>query len=322
MAEFIPDEASFVNLRGKVIVVTGGATGIGRATVIRLHSVGAMVVFGDIASQPAIALVSNLNTSPSIGEVSFFQCDVTKYDDIYNLVKSAYDKYGRIDHVFPCAGVFEQGQWFDPELTMESVKKEKGPQATLDINVLGLANFVRVAVVFMREGIQKGENKSITLMSSVNAFRESPGLYMYQTSKHAVQGLMRSMRKPIFERDGIRVNTVNPGVTESPMTANLVHVFKQPGFYCQSADDVAKMVLGLQVRTDLNGKGIYVEGGSAWEFEDSFYREQPAWLGQEPTRRMRANAEAVNKVCASFSELFSSLLTRNLGSLDEEVVRV
>ena len=132
-------------------------------------------------------------------------------------------------------------------------------------------------------------------MSSVNAFRESPGLYMYQTSKHAVQGLMRAMRKPIFERDGIRVNTVNPGVTDTPMTVGIAELFKQDGLYCQSAGDVARMVLGLMVREDLNGKGIYVEGGTGWEFEDSFYREQPRWLGEEPTRMMRANTEAVNK---------------------------
>lgn len=295
MTEFIPDDAKFAELKGKVVVITGGATGIGGATVTRLHGVGALVVFGDIAAQPADSLVSSLNASSDIGEVYFVHCDVTNYDDIYNLVKAAYERYGRIDHVFACAGIFEKGQWFDPELTMESVKNEKGPQLTLDINVLGLANFARVAVVFMREGMKKGENKSITFMSSVNAFRESPGLSMYQTSKHAVQGLMRSMRKPIFERDGIRVNTVNPGVTETPMTAHLVHVFKQPGFYCQPPDDVARMVLGLQLHTNMNGKGIYVEGGSGWEFEDSFYREQPAWLGEEPTRRMRANAEAVNK---------------------------
>lgn len=297
MAEFIPDEGKFADLKGKVIIITGGATGIGGATVTRLHGVGALVVFGDVAVEPAETLVSTLNASHSTkGEVSFVRCDVTNYEDIYNLVKAGYDKYGRIDHAFACAGIFERGQWFDPELTIESVRSEKGPQATLDINVIGLANFARVAVVFMREGMQKDQNKSLTFMSSVNAFRESPGLYMYQTSKHAVQGLMRSMRKPIYERDGIRVNTVNPGVTESPMTAHIVHAFQQPGFYCQPPDDVARMVLALQVRTDLNGKGIYVEGGSGWEFEDGFYREQPAWLGQEPTRRMRANAEAVNKV--------------------------
>lgn len=296
MAEFVPDEARFADLKGKVVVLTGGATGIGAATVTQLHSVGARVVFGDTATEPAEELVSSLNISPSAGgEVSFVHCDVIEYDNIHNLFKVAFEKYERIDHAFACAGIFEKGNWFDPELTMESVKNEKGPQTTLDINVMGLANFARVAIVFMREKMEKGENKSLTFMSSVNAFRESPGLYMYQTSKHAVQGLMRSMRKPIFERDGIRVNTVNPGVTESPMTAHLVHVFKQTGFYCQPPDDVARMVLGLQVRTDMNGKGIYVEGGTGWEFEDSFYREQPAWLGEEPTRRMRANAEAVNK---------------------------
>jgi NAD(P)-dependent dehydrogenase (short-subunit alcohol dehydrogenase family) len=298
MAEFIPDEAKFAELKGKVIVITGGATGIGCATVTRLHRLGALIVFGDVATEPAEALVSTLNSSSSDGgEVNFLHCDVRKYDDIYILVKAAHDKYGRIDHAFACAGIFELGAWFDPGLTIESVKDEKGPQAVLDINLIGLANFARVAVVFLREGMQKGDNKSITFMSSVNAFRESPGLYMYQTSKHAVQGLMRAMRKPIYERDGIRINTVNPGVTESPMTAHLVHVFKQPGFYCQPPDDVARMVIGLQIQPHLNGKGIYVEGGSGWEFEDSFYREQPAWLGEEPTRRMRANAEAVNKVC-------------------------
>jgi NAD(P)-dependent dehydrogenase (short-subunit alcohol dehydrogenase family) len=167
MTEFIPNEAKFADLKGKVVVITGGASGIGAATVTRLHGVGALVVFGDIAAQPADSLVSSLNASSGTGEVSFVHCDVTNYDDIYNLVKAAYDKYGRIDHVLACAGIFEKGQWFDPELTIESVKNEKGPQLTLDINVLGLANFARVAVVFMREGMKKGDNKSITFMSSV-----------------------------------------------------------------------------------------------------------------------------------------------------------
>lgn len=50
------------------------------------------------------------------------------------------------------------------------------------MNVLGSANFARIGVVFLRKDIGKGENRSLTLLSSVNAFRESPGLYMYQVS--------------------------------------------------------------------------------------------------------------------------------------------
>jgi hypothetical protein len=50
----------------------------------------------------------------------------------------------------------------------------------MDINVIGTLHFSRIAAVFLREGKKQGENKSLTLLSSVNAFRESPGLYLYQ----------------------------------------------------------------------------------------------------------------------------------------------
>lgn len=107
---------------------------------------------------------------------------MTKYDDLYKLFKSAYDKFGQIHHAVSSAGIFEQGAWFDPALTIESVGLGPATTAVLDVNVLGSANFARVGVVFLRDGISKGENRSLTLLSSVNAFRESPGLYMYQVS--------------------------------------------------------------------------------------------------------------------------------------------
>jgi NAD(P)-dependent dehydrogenase (short-subunit alcohol dehydrogenase family) len=107
---------------------------------------------------------------------------------------------------------------------------------------------------------------------------------------------MRAMRKPIFERDSIRVNCVCPGMTESPMTRGIVEKFQSAGLYWQSSNAVAQFVLGLMVEPKVNGKAVYIEGGEGWEFEDSFYETQPQWLGEEPTRRMRLNAEAVNKV--------------------------
>lgn len=81
-----------------------------------------------------------------------------------------------------CAGIFEQGNWFDPNLTIESVKKDSGNLKTLDVNVIGTLHFHRIGAVFLREGKQKGDNKSLTILSSVNAFRESPHLYIYQVS--------------------------------------------------------------------------------------------------------------------------------------------
>lgn len=146
-------------------------------------NVGAKVVFGDVAIKPAEALVEQLSKSGSAGEISFIQCDVTKYDDIYKLFKTARDKYSCIDHAVSCAGIFEQGAWFDPDLTVETVGQEQAPTAVIDVNLMGSANFARIAVVFLRDGLKKGGNRSLTLLSSVNAFRESPGIYMYQVSQ-------------------------------------------------------------------------------------------------------------------------------------------
>lgn len=119
--------------------------------------------------------------------LTFVQCDVTKYEDIYNLFKTAYDKHNKVDHAISCAGIFEVGNWYDPELTIESVKNDSGNLKTLDINVIGTLHFARIADVFLKEGRQKGEDRSLVILSSVNAFRESPGLFIYQVrtaSKH------------------------------------------------------------------------------------------------------------------------------------------
>jgi NAD(P)-dependent dehydrogenase (short-subunit alcohol dehydrogenase family) len=108
---------------------------------------------------------------------------------------------------------------------------------------------------------------------------------------------MRAMRKIIYSRDGIRVNCICPGVTDTPMTVGIAEKFTKAGLYCQTPESVGNIILGLQCATDLNGKAIYIEGGDGWEFEESFVREQPRWLGEEATRRMRVNSEAVQKVC-------------------------
>ncbi|KXT07678.1 hypothetical protein AC578_10203 [Pseudocercospora eumusae] len=288
MAEYVPDESLFKGLEGKVVVLTGGATGIGAATTRILANHGAKVVFGDINVAAAERLAEELDF------VTFFRCDVVNYDDLYNLFKAAHDQYGRVDHAISCAGIFEQGNWYDPKLTIDSVKADPGNSKVLDVNLLGTLHFSRIAAVFLREKLQKGENRSLTLLSSVNAFRESPGLFIYQTSKHAVHGILRSSRKTLYERDGIRVNAVCPGFTDTAMTAGIIAAFRDNNLYWQSAESVARIIVGIMSET-MNGKAYYIEGGDGWEFEDSFYAMQPKWLGEEPTRRMRVNAEAVNK---------------------------
>lgn len=195
MSHFKVDESTFGKLKGAVVVIsgkssnnsnkctegedvlicpTGGATGIGAATVKILSKHGAQVFLGDINTEAAEKL------SKECPGVHFVRCDVTKYEDIYNLFKTAYDKAGRIDHAISCAGIYEVGNWFDPDLTIESVKGDSGDLKTLDVNVIGTLHFSRIAAVFLRQGKKAGEDRSLLLLSSVNAFRESPGLFIYQ----------------------------------------------------------------------------------------------------------------------------------------------
>jgi hypothetical protein len=80
------------------------------------------------------------------------------------------------------------------------------------------------------------------------------------------------------------------------MTAPVIGTFKDNNLFWQSPESVAKFIVALEATPNINGKAIYIEGGAGWEFEDSFYVTQPQWLGEEATKRMRVNAEAVNKV--------------------------
>lgn len=127
---------------------------------------------------------------------------MASYADNLALFDAAYQAFGRVDHAISNAGLGEQGNIFSPELTLESVREE--PQSSIqvvDVNLKGPLYFARLASVYLRQ-LAKGEDanatpidKSLTFTSSVAAFREDPGLYVYTASKHGVMGLMRVLRR-------------------------------------------------------------------------------------------------------------------------------
>jgi len=100
----------------------GGANGIGAATTQLLYEQGANVVFGDLDQVAGNKLVQQL-TSDSPPRVHFMKTDVTDYQSLLALFEFAFEKYGRIDHALPFAGIVEIGNWFDPSLDLSSIKK-------------------------------------------------------------------------------------------------------------------------------------------------------------------------------------------------------
>jgi len=311
MSLLTPNPLTFSNLVGKVVVLTGGASGIGASTIRILHHIGAHIIFGDLPSSPGAALASELSNTPtrpphtaSSGSITFIPTDCTSHTSTYALFHTAYTTHGRVDHAIAFAGILERGNWFDAALTIESVATP-ATTSVLNVDLHGVCIFARIAVVFLRsrgkeEGREKGD-KSLMLIGSVASFRDSPGLWMYQVAKHGVLGLLRALRGTVFERDGVRVNCVCPAMTLSPMTAAIAGKWVERGAPVQSAEEVAGVVVGAMAETRMvgrngkeevmNGKAFYVEQGRGWEFEEGLRDSMDVWLGQEPAGILRGTGK-------------------------------
>lgn len=181
------------NLQDKVLVLTGGALGVGAQIVRLAHAAGAHVFFGDVLVTPGQELAASLASGPT---VHFQKCGVTSYQDTLALFEAAYKAFGRVDHAVANAGIGERGNIVSEDLDLEGVKEEPtGAVDVLDVNLKGAVFFARIASVYLRQRGSREGDKSLTLVSSVAGFREDPGLFVYVPSKHGVLGLMRALRE-------------------------------------------------------------------------------------------------------------------------------
>ena len=192
--QFHPGDASV--LKNKVVVLTGGALGVGAQVVRLLNAAGAHVFFGDVLDEPGEYLEKELSSN-SETTVKYVRCDVTSYEDNLKLFDTALQCCGRVDHALANAGIGEQGNMFDPQLTLKSVREDPArSMKVVDVNLKGPLYLARIASVYLQQGESEGSaDKSLTLVSSVAGFREDPGLNVYTPSKHGVLGMMRVLRE-------------------------------------------------------------------------------------------------------------------------------
>jgi len=183
---------------GRVALVTGGATGIGRACVERFLQDGMSVVFTDISSQDGERTLSDLRDADS--RLAFVAGDVRDAACNARAIERARGSWGRLDVLVANAGVQTPGRLVDAQ--------DNDIKAVLDVNFLGAARICREALPHM---IAAGKG-AIVAISSVNALLAFPGMLAYDASKAALISLVRHIAVE-HGRDGIRANAVCPGAT-------------------------------------------------------------------------------------------------------------
>lgn len=203
-------------LDGRVAIVTGGASGIGAACARTLVREGAKVVLTDLdtARGEALAAAINATTGAPGGKALFLPQDVTDEARWEAVVAETEARHGRLDIMVANAGIGLIGLTVDT--TLANWRRQ------MAVNVEGVFLAVKHAIPAMRRGAKEPRGGSIILMSSVAGLRGSAGLACYSASKGAVRLFAKSVAMECAgARDGIRVNSVHPGIIETPIWEKL-----------------------------------------------------------------------------------------------------
>jgi glucose 1-dehydrogenase len=204
-------------LNDKVAVITGGASGIGRACARRFAAEGARVVLGDINMDAAIDAAAQIESTG--GTAHAVRLDAASPTENVAMIQAALDKYGRVDAVVAAAGLSHAG-YVSGERHARATEGllHQSPedwQRVMDVNLTGVMLVNQAAAQAMIEG---GTPGTIVNIASVAAKVPLRGAVDYCVSKAGVWMLTKAFALEMTDY-GIRVNAIGPGFIETPMTA-------------------------------------------------------------------------------------------------------
>ena len=249
----------YEDLKGKVAIITGAKQGMGRADAILFAQNGAKVVVADISQEECQQVADEIEKNG--GQALAVKCDVTKGEEIEEMVKKTVEKFGRVDILVNNAGICQ----FKPflELTEEEWQK------TLDINLKG---YFLCAKACAKEMVKQKSGVIVNIASIVmgQLGKGMAGLAHYSASKGGIAALTKSLAIELAQHN-IRVNAIAPGAIDTPMAASAKadqKVLEQtlamiPLGRMGQAEEIASTVLFLSADASsyITGSIVVVDGG-------------------------------------------------------------
>ncbi len=240
-----------MKLKNKVAIITGGAKGIGKATVAKFVSEGATVDVWDLDGKAGNNLLEELGS-----KVSFQKVDVSNIEDVERAVKNVVEKYSKVDILVNNAGI-----------TMDSSLKKMTPeqwQKVIDVNLTGVFNCTKIVSQYMLEK----QSGVILNATSVVGIYGNFGQTNYVASKAGVIGMTKVWARELG-RKGITVNAVAPGFIETEMVAAMPENVlagmreKTPVGRLGKPEDIANAYafLASDEASFINGAVLSVDGG-------------------------------------------------------------
>jgi NAD(P)-dependent dehydrogenase (short-subunit alcohol dehydrogenase family) len=210
---------------GKVALVTGGTSGIGRGSAIALAKEGAKVVVADVAASEAEATVQVITAAG--GQAIFVKADVTKSSEVAAMVQTTVKAFGRLDFAMNNAGI-------DGIRARTADYPEEVWHQVINLNLNGVFLCMKSELTVML----KQSSGVIVNMSSVAGMTGFPGHAAYTASKHGVIGLTKTAAID-YAKVGIRINAICPAYTHTPMLARMLE---------QKPDLEAKLISRVPLR--------------------------------------------------------------------------
>jgi glucose 1-dehydrogenase len=258
-------EEKSMKLDGKVALVTGSSQGIGAAIAIRLASEGAKIIINYRSDLEEAKGVLN-KVEATGGQAYIVRADVSKLEEINNLVREGIDRFSKIDILVNNAGIEKRADFWD--VTEEDYDK------VVDINLKGVFFATQAVVKHLKE---TGRSGKIINISSVHEELPFPHFTAYCVSKGGMKMMMRNLAVELGSL-GITINNVAPGAIATPINQALLNNPEQLKKVTQNIplgrlgqpEDVAGMVafLSSDEANYITGSTFYIDGGLLWNYQE------------------------------------------------------